>query len=119
MSQQLADTTARGMNDETLLQKARNAANGRKFSALFDEGWESRVIQHTYSERQHAELALVVHLVWWSGHGTEQVSRLFEQSALYREEHEDSPEYLEELIESAESLLGSERYDPNWAGGID
>ncbi|MFC6720307.1 hypothetical protein [Halovenus amylolytica] len=101
------------LGDTELVEKAGNAANGRKFKLLFEEGWESTVIKRVYDTPRRARLALVNHLVWWTRHDIAQVRRLFKQSALCTDELIQYREYYTELVQSALSLLGDECYNPN------
>lgn len=100
------------LSDTELLEKAMNAKNGRKFLLLYEQGWDADGIQKLYECRRFAELALIVHLTWWSRHDEDQVRRLFAKSAFA--ESAECPEYLPDLVQSAQSLLGNESYDPNF-----
>ena len=101
------------LSDEALLEKAHDAENGRKFAALYGEGWDSRGVRRLYERERHAELALLVHLLWWSRHDTEQVKRLFDASALCSEAWDRYPMYYGELLRSAKMFLGDACYDPD------
>jgi len=103
------------LDDDDLIQKAESAANSRKFTSLFESGWESRAVRRAYETRRCAELALVAHLMWWSRHDRDQVDRLFRRSALYREPYDDYPAYMRSLTRAASDLLGSHCYDPNYS----
>lgn len=98
------------LTDAELLRKARNAKNGRKLLVLYEQGWESEGIRRLYNCRRSAELALVVRFTWWARHDAQQIRRLFGKSAFT--ETTDRPEYLPELIQSAQNLLGKECYEP-------
>lgn len=68
------------LTDEQVLEKAMNAKNGKKFKDLW--GGE-------YSKSQsEADLALCSMLAFWCGGDTDQIDRLFRESALYREKWE-------------------------------
>lgn len=103
------------LSDDELVVKAKNATNGRKFTALYEEGWSLRSVRRYYDTRQRAELALVVQLTWWSRHDREQTVRLFTDSALGRDEAVDHPKYVLQLFETATSLLEADCYDPDYA----
>lgn len=77
------------LSDETILQKARSAQNGEEFTALWDGRWEIK-----YSSQSEADLALCMHLAFWTGKNTEQMDRLFRQSALFRSKW-DKPHYAD------------------------
>lgn len=67
-------------NDDELLERARQAANGPKFSALYDSGNTSL---HGDDESA-ADLALCDMLAFWCGADAGRIDRLFRGSALYR-----------------------------------
>ena len=80
-------------NDEELLAKARNAANGAEFSSLFDDGDNSAF----GGDESRADFALCSHLNFWTGNDADRVDRLFRQSALMRDKWE-RPDYRERTI---------------------
>jgi putative DNA primase/helicase len=103
------------LDDEQILAKARNAANGGKFRDLFDDGNFSKYpLLPTQSE---ADLALCVMLAFWLGKDPERINRLFHQSALMRpkwdEKHySDGRSYGQETIDEAIRKT-TETYSPN------
>lgn len=102
------------LDDDELLQKAKNAENGRKFGLLFEKGWNSRAVNNAYEKPRHARLALLSHLAWWTRHDTGQMWRLFQRSALCPGELATYREYFVDLVRSALTLLGDECYEPNY-----
>ena len=71
--------------DDELLEQARKARNGRKFSALYDEGdlsWHG-------GDHHRADLALCRLLAFWAGPDPERVDRLFRSSSLMREKWDE------------------------------
>lgn len=66
------------LDDADLLAKARTAANGDKFSHLWDGDIAS------YASQSEADLALCSYLAFWTGGVEPQMDRLFRQSGLYR-----------------------------------
>lgn len=89
------------LDDHALLEKARNARNGHKFSALFDSGDIS-----TYASASEADLALCNHLAFYT-QDPAQIDRLFRSSALMRDKW-DRPDYRAATItESIEGHAGS------------
>ena len=72
-------------DDKTLLDKARSARNGAKFTALYDRGDISG-----YNSQSEADAALCAILGYWTGSDNARVDRLFRKSALYREGKWDS-----------------------------
>lgn len=81
------------LSDQELLEKARNAANGAEFSALFDDGDTSAFS----GDESRADFALCSHLNFWTGNDADRVDRLFRQSALMRDKWE-RPDYRERTI---------------------
>lgn len=112
MAEHKPDVGTSVLTDAELLNKARNAENGRKFQVLYEQGWASEGIRRLYDSRRFAELALVVHLTWWARHEEQQIRRLFGRSAFT--ESADYPDYFVDLIQSAQNLLGKECYDPRF-----
>jgi putative DNA primase/helicase len=66
------------VDDEGLLEKARNAKNGARFTALFTSG----VAQG--EDHSTADLELCSSLAFWTGRDAAQMDRLFRRSALMR-----------------------------------
>jgi putative DNA primase/helicase len=86
----------RNIRDTDLLNKARKAANGRKFSRLFDDGdW-----MNTYPSQSEADLALCSMLAFWAGPNPQRIDELFRQSALNREKW-DRSDYVQRTVERA------------------
>ena len=83
----LPATRKRGviLNDDKLLQQARLAKNGDKFSALFDRGDLSFYSGAPY----RADLALCRMLSFWTGDDSARIDRLFRLSALMREKWDE------------------------------
>lgn len=74
------------LDDAALLDKARGAANGAKFAALYDAGdWAGA----GYPSHSEADLGLCVSLAFWTGRDAARVDRLFRTSALMREKWDD------------------------------
>jgi len=119
MAQQTLQPGESVLGDEELLRKAKNAENGQIFTALFEDGWDSERVQQRYERPRCAELSLIVRLLWWTRHETEQVERLFSGSAFYRPELDSPPGYVRELTREASSLLGQDCYDPAYSPGGD
>jgi putative DNA primase/helicase len=67
------------LDDQALIEKAMNAKNGAKFTAL----WEGDV--SGYPSESEADLALCSMLAFWTGGDPDRIDRLFRQSGLYRE----------------------------------
>jgi putative DNA primase/helicase len=73
-----AVTVAAG-DDRELLARARGAANGTKFTDLYDAA------THSYGSHSEADLALCDHLAFWTGTDPGRIDRLFRGSARMRE----------------------------------
>ncbi|MGI9076841.1 MAG: hypothetical protein ACR2G6_05835 [Gemmatimonadaceae bacterium] len=69
-------------SDAVLLEKARSATNGEKFSALFDDGDYNAC---GYGSPSEADFALCRHLRFWTGADAARMDALFRSSALMRE----------------------------------
>ncbi len=102
------------LEDEDLLEKARNASNGEKFERL----WNGNTVG--YDSQSEADMALCCLLAFWTGGDRAQMEQLFRQSGLHREKwdevhYADGSTYGEKTIERAIATT-SEFYDPD-AGG--
>jgi len=94
-----------GIEDGQLLEKARTAKNGAKFSRLFDQGDTSG-----YPSQSEADLALCSLLAFWTQGDAGRVDCLFRQSRLYREKW-DRDGYRDGVIQKA--MTGkTEFYNP-------
>ncbi len=84
------------LEDDKLLEQARRARNGRKFSALYDHGDTSR-----YKSPSEADMDLCGMLAFWTGRDPQRMDRLFRHSALMRPKWEDRENYRRPTIERA------------------
>jgi len=103
-----APTVATGMSDDEIIERARAAANGAKFSSLFDAGSTAG-----YPSQSEADAALCALLSFWT-RDAYQIDRLFKRSGLMREkwtEKHGNATYGEKTIGSA-LALGGETYTP-------
>ena len=99
------------LEDEELLEKARNASNGSKFERL----WNGNTVG--YESQSEADMALCCLLAFWTGGDHTRVDRLFRQSGLLREKWDDvhygdGSTYGEKTIDRAIANT-SEFYDPD------
>jgi putative DNA primase/helicase len=105
-----SDST-RSLEDDELLQKAKNAANGEKFQSLW------RGSTSGYESQSEADMALCSLLAFWTGGDSHQMDQLFRDSGLMREKWDeqhfsDGSTYGEKTIERA--IEGtSEFYEPS------
>ncbi len=76
---QASNDSTFSLSDEELLEKARNAHNGTKFSSLWTGQWEG-----LYRSQSEAELALCSILAFWTNKDAPRIDSLFRQSGLYR-----------------------------------
>ena len=83
-------------DDDALLEKARSAANGTKFSALFERGDTSG-----YQSPSEADMALCDLLAFWAGPKADRIDRLFRRSALYRDKWIEREDYRQQTIVKA------------------
>lgn len=97
-----ADPSGVNMNDDTVLEKARNSSRGEKFKDLWNGNWE----KYGYESQSEADIALAYMLAFWTGGDPEQVHRLFKRSELYRDKWDekhfaDGATYGERTVEKA------------------
>ncbi|MFO7834100.1 MAG: phage/plasmid primase, P4 family [Halohasta sp.] len=92
------------LSDNELLNKAKDAENGEKFTQL----WCGDISD--YPSHSEADLALCGFLAFWTGGDRQRIARLFRQSDLYREKW-DRDDYRERTIDKALSSR-SEFYNP-------
>ncbi|WP_049969039.1 phage NrS-1 polymerase family protein [Haloferax prahovense] len=105
------DASEPALNDEVVLTKAREAANGEKFDRL----WRGQT--SGYESHSEADMALCCLLAFWTGGNHPQMDRLFRESGLYREKwdevhYADGSTYGEKTLERAVQQT-SEFYDPS------
>ncbi|WP_394327589.1 phage NrS-1 polymerase family protein [Halogranum rubrum] len=95
-----ASSTASTLSDDDLLERAKAAANGEKFTRL----WSGDV--STYDSHSEADMALCCLLAFWTGGDTNRMNQLFCRSGLYRgkwdEQHfADGSTYGERTLQRA------------------
>ena len=71
------------LDDLGVVEKAKNATNGDRFSRL----WEGDI--SGYASQSEADLALCSYLVFWCGGDPVRIDRLFRQSSLFREKWDE------------------------------
>jgi len=91
---------ANDLEDEQVLERARDAANGEKFDRLY------RGVTSGYESHSEADFALCALLAFWTGGDHAQMDRLVRESGLYREKwddrhYSDGATYGERTIERA------------------
>jgi len=96
------------LGDDDVVQKARDARNGHKFRALYDDGDVSG-----YASASEADLALCNHLTFWTQDAA-QIDRLFRSSALMRPKWERD-DYRDATISEAIDGHAGAFYDPQTA----
>ena len=75
--------TSASLSDAELLERAKNAANGEKFSRL----WRGNTAG--YESHSEADMALCSLLAFWTGGDVTQLDRLFRESGLMREKWDE------------------------------
>ena len=80
--------------DEEVLDRARSAANGELFKALYDRGTWREVLhpdtgEQLYPSQSEADLALCGNLAFWCGQSPAQIDRLFRGSKLFRKKWDE------------------------------
>lgn len=104
-------TTSPLPDDESLLERARTAENGEKFTRL----WDGDIAG--YDSHSEADMALCCLLAFWTGGDVARVDRLFRRSGLLREKwdevhYADGSTYGEKTVERACDRV-SDHYDPS------
>lgn len=97
--------------DEDLLEKAKQAVNGERFTQLWNGSTAG------YESHSEADMALCCHLAFWTGGHEQQIDRLFRRSGLMREKWDeihfaDGSTYGEKTIERAVNRV-DDYYDPD------
>jgi len=73
------------LDDDDLLERARQARNGDRFTRLFDDGDLTG-----HPSQSEADLALCAHLAFWTNSDAAQMDRLFRRSKLFRPKWDES-----------------------------
>jgi hypothetical protein len=94
------------MDDGELVELARSADDGGKFSTLWAGDWAGA----GYPSQSEADQALCNKLAFWTGRDRERMSRLFRQSGLYRKKW-DRADYSGKTLDHAIELC-KEVYKP-------
>jgi len=99
------------LDDQTLIEKAKGAKDGAKFSALWEGNTEG------YKSQSEADLALCCLLAFWTGGDYNRIDALFRQSGLYRDKWDRQNEageedYKDKTINAALEYT-TEYYDPD------
>jgi hypothetical protein len=84
------------LNDAEILERARGAKNGAKFSGLWAGAWEG-----LYGSQSEADLALCCILAFWCRSDPSRIDALFRQSGLAREKWSEREDYRERTIQAA------------------
>jgi putative DNA primase/helicase len=91
-----------GLEDQELLERARHSRTGAKFRRLYDAGDTTG-----YASASEADFSLLNMLIFWTAGDRNQITRLFEASALHRakDKHRD---YVRRSVDNAlGSYIGS------------
>jgi putative DNA primase/helicase len=83
------------LDDRDLLDRAMRAADGAKFTDLYEGRWE-----HHYTSQSEADLALCGLLRFWAGQDIDRIDHLFRSSGLYRAKWERA-DYREATLNKA------------------
>lgn len=101
------------MDDQTVVDRARNCKSGYLFTMLYQGEW-----QGVYSSQSEADLALCNQLAFWTGKDPAQMDRIFRSSGLMRpkwEERRGTNTYGEITIAKA-CISCTEVYNPSKHG---
>ena len=83
------------LDDDAILQKARNSRDGPKFIQLFDSGNASLY----NNDDSAADIALCGMLAFWFGNDPDRIDRVFRRSALMRDKWADRADYRKGTID--------------------
>lgn len=72
------------MDDQQIIDKARNCKSGYLFQMLYSGNW-----QGVYPSQSEADLALCNQLAFWTQRNAEQIDRIFRSSGLYRKKWDE------------------------------
>ena len=101
------------LDDDELIEKAKNAENGDSFADL----WKGSTTD--YNSQSEADLALCSHLAFWTGGDRSQIDDLFRESDLYRdkwdEKHKANGDTYGEMTISKALEGRNDFYDPSKA----
>lgn len=95
-----ADET--GLADEEVIERAKNAKNGEKFTRLWDGDtslWDGE--DALYPSQSEADQALCTMLAYWTQCNDDQIDRLFRDSGLCRDKWTNRRDYRETTIQRA------------------
>ena len=109
------ETAAATVPDDELVARAKDAANGAKFTRLWNGNTSG------YESHSEADMALCRLLAFWTGCESRRVDRLFRQSGLYRDKwdavhYADGSTYGDKTVERAIANT-DEVYTPPEAAG--
>ena len=96
------------LTDQELLERARNATNGARFTALFDHGDTTG-----YAGASEADRAMCARLNFWTGNNPDHTERLARQSALCRPKWDERRGDTTWIRREIESTYQSETYNPD------
>jgi len=101
--------------DSDIIERARNAKNGAKFTRLWAGEWKS-----DYGSQSEADLGLCCMLTFWCGPNRSRIEALFRQSGLARDKWLEREDYRERTMQAAiektsEFCDGTKRWSPSAA----
>ena len=100
------------LDDQELIERAHQAANGEKFGKLWQGDWQGA----GYPSQSEADLALCELLAFWTGGDFVRIENLFSQSGLgKRDKWKNRPDYREKTIREAMGRV-TEYYSPGSKG---
>ncbi|XGI84778.1 hypothetical protein ACEU6E_10905 (plasmid) [Halorutilales archaeon Cl-col2-1] len=96
------------LDDEEIIEKAKNAENGDEFASLWNGSTSG------YPSQSEADMALACHLAFWTGGDRHKIDELFRESGLMRDKWDEdrgSQTYGELTIDNALKEVNT-YYDP-------
>lgn len=94
-------------DDNTIIERARNAVNGDRFSALYAGEWHTVIDQRTsqpYTSQSEADFALINIIAFYTQNRI-QIERIFLQSALGQRPKAKRNDYMQHMINRAFDLI--------------
>ncbi|MCL6622783.1 MAG: AAA family ATPase, partial [Syntrophobacterales bacterium] len=107
-------TSPLDLDDQEIIDRAHQAANGAKFAKLWAGNWEAA----GYPSQSEADLALAEMLAFWCGPDSARIERLFSQSGLgQRDKWQKRADYRDRTIREALARM-TEFYTPGGQEGV-
>lgn len=101
------------LEDQELVEKAKNAANGDLFTDLWEGHWRKHTHRWNGDTQSEADQSLMNMLAFWTQKDRQQIIRLFRQSGLGQREKANRDDYVEQTADKAIRDT-NQVYDPEY-----